>query len=120
MAHRTLLGSVFQPGDALNASEGQITLAGWDETDGYERRNVRTRRKRSQFGRQISGMGLLEAITEADILANADPDDTDGDGIGGVVRIVIDPAVTHDRSPDGRVVRRSGIMAKALRTDMAS
>ena len=36
----------------------------------------------------IVGMGLLEAITEADILANTDPDDTDGDGIRGVVRIV--------------------------------
>ena len=29
------------------------------------------------------GMGLLEAIAEADILANADPDDRDGDGISG-------------------------------------
>ncbi|MDE9451282.1 c-type cytochrome [Aliiroseovarius sp. Z3] len=29
------------------------------------------------------GLGLLEAIPEADILANADPDDTDGDGISG-------------------------------------
>ena len=29
------------------------------------------------------GMGLLEAIVEADILAGADPDDADGDGISG-------------------------------------
>ncbi len=29
------------------------------------------------------GLGLLEAIAEADILANADPDDRDGDGISG-------------------------------------
>jgi CxxC motif-containing protein (DUF1111 family) len=29
------------------------------------------------------GMGLLEAIDEADILARADPDDADGDGISG-------------------------------------
>lgn len=29
------------------------------------------------------GLGLLEAIPEADILANADPDDKDGDGISG-------------------------------------
>lgn len=29
------------------------------------------------------GMGLLEAIPEADILANADPDDRDGNGISG-------------------------------------
>ena len=31
----------------------------------------------------IIGMGLLEAIPEEDILAGADPDDTDGDGISG-------------------------------------
>ena len=31
----------------------------------------------------IIGMGLLEAIPEADILAGADPDDRDGDGISG-------------------------------------
>ena len=31
----------------------------------------------------VIGMGLLEAIAEADILAAADPDDRDGDGISG-------------------------------------
>ena len=31
----------------------------------------------------IIGMGLLEAIPEADILTGADPDDRDGDGISG-------------------------------------
>ncbi len=31
----------------------------------------------------LPGMGLLESIPEAEILANADPDDTDGDGISG-------------------------------------
>ena len=31
----------------------------------------------------VIGMGLLEAIPEADILAGADPDDRDGDGISG-------------------------------------
>ncbi len=32
---------------------------------------------------QMIGLGLLEAIDERDILANADPDDVDGDGISG-------------------------------------
>ncbi|WP_371168411.1 di-heme oxidoredictase family protein [Aliiroseovarius sp. 2305UL8-7] len=32
---------------------------------------------------QMIGLGLLEAIPEADILANADPNDVDGDGISG-------------------------------------
>lgn len=31
----------------------------------------------------VIGMGLLEAIPEADVLAGADPDDRDGDGISG-------------------------------------
>lgn len=37
---------------------------------------------------QMIGMGLLEAISTADILANADPDDADGDGISGRANIV--------------------------------
>lgn len=32
---------------------------------------------------QVIGLGLLEAIAEADIVAQADPDDDDGDGISG-------------------------------------
>jgi CxxC motif-containing protein (DUF1111 family) len=36
------------------------------------------------------GLGLIEAIPEADILAHADPDDTDGDGIHGKAAIVRD------------------------------
>jgi CxxC motif-containing protein (DUF1111 family) len=32
---------------------------------------------------QMIGLGLLEAIDESDILQQADPDDTDGDGISG-------------------------------------
>ncbi|TAG25882.1 MAG: thiol oxidoreductase [Rhodobacterales bacterium] len=32
---------------------------------------------------QMIGLGLLEAIPEAEILAREDPDDTDGDGISG-------------------------------------
>jgi CxxC motif-containing protein (DUF1111 family) len=38
------------------------------------------------------GMGLLEAIPEADILARADPDDADGDGISGRANYVWDHA----------------------------
>lgn len=38
------------------------------------------------------GLGLLEAIPEAAILANADPDDRDGDGIRGVPNRVWDDA----------------------------
>ncbi len=37
------------------------------------------------------GLGLLEAIHPADILALADPEDTDGDGISGKPSWVLDP-----------------------------
>ncbi len=37
---------------------------------------------------QMIGLGLLEAIPAEDILANADPDDLDGDGISGRPQIV--------------------------------
>ncbi len=40
---------------------------------------------------QVIGMGLLEAIPEASILANVDPDDTDADGVSGRPNRVVDP-----------------------------
>jgi CxxC motif-containing protein (DUF1111 family) len=41
---------------------------------------------------QMIGLGLLEAIHPADLLANADPDDADGDGISGRPNLVVDDA----------------------------
>jgi Predicted thiol oxidoreductase len=43
-----------------------------------------------RVGQQMIGLGLLELISEADILANADPNDADGDGISGVANYVTD------------------------------
>ncbi|MFC3071704.1 di-heme oxidoreductase family protein [Shinella pollutisoli] len=40
----------------------------------------------------ILGLGLIEAIHEADILALADPDDGNGDGIRGKAAVTLDPA----------------------------
>ncbi len=40
---------------------------------------------------QMIGLGLLEQISAEDILARADPDDTDGDGISGRPNWVTDP-----------------------------
>lgn len=37
---------------------------------------------------QMIGLGMIEAIPAADILAHADPDDADGDGISGRANIV--------------------------------
>jgi CxxC motif-containing protein (DUF1111 family)/cytochrome c553 len=44
-----------------------------------------------RLARPLVGMGLLEAIPEADILAHADPTDCNGDGIKGVPNLVFDP-----------------------------
>jgi len=41
---------------------------------------------------QMIGMGLIEAIHPADLLANADPEDRDGDGVSGRVAMARDPA----------------------------
>ena len=38
----------------------------------------------------VFGLGLLEAVTEEDLLAMADPDDADGDGISGRLNVVWD------------------------------
>ncbi|MBL4726740.1 MAG: thiol oxidoreductase, partial [Rhizobiaceae bacterium] len=43
---------------------------------------------------QMIGLGLLEAIHASDIIANADPDDKDDDGISGRVSITRDPVTS--------------------------
>jgi CxxC motif-containing protein (DUF1111 family) len=44
-----------------------------------------------RLARPLVGMGLLEAIPEADLLAHADPTDCNMDGIKGVPNVVFDP-----------------------------
>jgi CxxC motif-containing protein (DUF1111 family) len=44
-----------------------------------------------RLARPLIGIGLLEAIPEANILAHADPTDCNGDGIKGVPNLVFDP-----------------------------
>ncbi len=39
----------------------------------------------------VIGLGLVEALSEQDLLARADPEDADGDGISGRANYVIDP-----------------------------
>ncbi|NJM09301.1 c-type cytochrome [Candidatus Gracilibacteria bacterium] len=45
-----------------------------------------------RIGTQLSGLGLLEAVAEETVLALADPDDTNGDGISGRPNYVWDKA----------------------------
>lgn len=46
---------------------------------------------------QVIGMGLLEAIPEQTILALADPDDKNGDGVRGIYNLVPDPETGQPR-----------------------
>lgn len=48
-------------------------------------------RRSARTAPAVFGVGLLEAVPEADLLARADPDDRDGDGISGRARMVIEP-----------------------------
>lgn len=47
-------------------------------------------------GMPVFGLGLLEAIPEADIVANADVNDSDGDGISGKANYVFDAVKARD------------------------
>ena len=47
----------------------------------------------------VFGVGLIEAIPAAAILANADPTDADGDGISGRPNMVVPPAFVPSREP---------------------
>jgi CxxC motif-containing protein (DUF1111 family) len=55
---------------------------------------------------QMIGLGLLEAIPAADILAAADPDDRDGDGISGRPNVVW--SAVHDQPMLGRFGLKAG------------
>ncbi len=55
---------------------------------------------------QMIGLGLLEAIPAADILAGADPDDLDGDGVSGRPNIVW--SVEYDQPMLGRFGLKAG------------
>lgn len=56
---------------------------------------------------QMIGLGLLEAVPAADILAGADPDDRDGDGISGRPNIVW--SVEFDQPMLGRFGLKAGM-----------
>lgn len=64
------------------------------------------------------GLGYLDALTDTQILANADPEDNDGDGISGVPNYVHPPSYFRPRSGhmpvEGRYIGRYGKKAAAI------
>jgi len=66
---------------------------------------------------QMIGLGLLEAIPAADILAFADPDDADGDGISGRANIVW--SAEYDAPMLGRFGHKAGAPTVRQQSAMA-
>ncbi|HEU4724141.1 MAG TPA: di-heme oxidoredictase family protein [Candidatus Eisenbacteria bacterium] len=56
----------------------------------------------------VFGVGLVEAIAEATILANEDPSDSNGDGVSGRANWVTPPAFVPATEPGGGVAPRVG------------
>jgi CxxC motif-containing protein (DUF1111 family) len=92
------LGGVLQPKlGAGGMSEGSVNISGWTtETNGLRKPiyaftgTIIPTQFSARISPQLVGMGLLEAIPEADIQALADPEDLNHDGISGRMRIVSD------------------------------
>jgi CxxC motif-containing protein (DUF1111 family) len=104
-AKHPLLGAVLQPsatpgstGGASTASgEGSVAIAEWIENDEglraprYAFSGTKPELFSARIAPQLVGLGLLEALDEATILALQDVDDADGDGISGKAQTAVDP-----------------------------
>jgi CxxC motif-containing protein (DUF1111 family) len=125
-----LLGSVLQPSSsgAGTRAEGSVSIAQWLETDAglraprYAFVGANPALFSARLAPQLVGLGLLEALDEATILALADVTDADADGISGKPQLSVDP-VTHVTRL-GRFGWKAGAsslrhqVAAALNTDM--
>ena len=122
------LGSVLQSGETGTAGEPKASISGWTETNGLRKPTFAFEGGTApahfspRVSPQLVGLGLIEAIPETAIAALADPDDKNGDGVSGRMRVLIDP-VTKDKRL-GRFGWKAGQasvkyqVAAALRTDM--
>ncbi|MDH5517566.1 MAG: c-type cytochrome [Gammaproteobacteria bacterium] len=99
----TLRKPVFEidkPYDAVNESSTTISPASAILQN--------TVRLSARIGPPMIGQGLLEAIREADILALADPDDADADGISGRANYVFDAIKARAGEPQPVSLGRFG------------
>lgn len=131
-------GSVLQPENLQGGSEPAVQIDYYETINGqYGDGTTYTLRKpvykfapsnnapnyfSVRMAQQLIGLGLLEAIDETAILALADPEDTDNDGISGRARLVTDPVTGEVRL--GRFTHKAAQstiehqIASALNTDM--
>lgn len=131
-----VLGSVLQPQSTSGAAEAGAVISSYTLIDGqYGDGTPYTLRKPnytfqgvipSHFSVRLTpalvGLGLLEAVAESTILALADPNDANQDGISGRIQTVIDPE--NGQSRLGRFTGKAGQarvshqIAQALNHDM--
>jgi len=97
------LGSVLQPQVTSGSPEGGVSISGWTENNGLRSPNYSFTGSNTptnysaRIAPQLVGMGLLEAIDEADIQVLADPNDSNSDGISGRVHLVTDAETNQTR-----------------------
>ena len=130
------LGTALQPRSTRGDAETQMRISHYHEEEGQYADGTRyTLQKPSyvsdhanlshysvRISPQLVGLGLLEAISEETILAQADADDHDMDGISGRIHVIKDPETGHPRL--GRFGYKAGQasirhqVAGALNSDM--
>lgn len=92
-----LIGRVLQPNSRNGAGEGDVSIAFWSQlanglrSPNYQFSNGAPSRFSARIAPRLVGLGLLEAIPEAAILAKEDVSDANGDGISGRANRVSDP-----------------------------
>ena len=91
------IGRVLQPNKRGGAGEGDVSIAFWSDAGNglrkpnYQFQNGEPERFSARIAPRLVGLGLLEAIPEASILAMEDPNDENGDGISGRANRIADP-----------------------------
>jgi CxxC motif-containing protein (DUF1111 family) len=131
-----ILGAVLQPQSTSGSPEGNAVIASYTSIEGqYGDGTPYSLRKPNytfegatppffsvRLAPPLVGLGLLEAVGEATLLALADPDDANADGISGRAQTVLDPESGEPRL--GRFTGKAGKarlshqIAAALNTDM--
>lgn len=99
-----LIGGVLQPSGASGAAgEGTVSIARWvQNADGLRSPEYAFSKEKpalfsARLAPQLVGLGLLEAVPETTILAFADADDENGDGVSGRPQISVDPVTGQKR-----------------------
>lgn len=106
-----ILGSALQTHSVNGAAEGGVKLARYEmivgkfaDGESFELRKpiyafdgVQPKNFSVRITPHLVGLGLLEAISEQDVLARSDPDDQDGDGISGRPQIIVELATGKKR-----------------------